>query len=231
MAYEEPDLPVSGTAVGTSAFGFKVRNSLIDHEARMLALESSAGMTLIDEHIVASDAEYLVEFSSIPATYRNLVVVFNGRIVDSSSGTNGNVNFRCNDDSGASNYRLSGFNVDLDASPSAYIACSTPADDSKGKIMLGNLPTQNSASPYSANYAFNAKLEIFNYRSVFYKNLIGECHGFSSNSDGDNSLSKYSNIWKSTDAITKLAFSSTSSFAAGGDCFKTGTYFGLYGMA
>jgi len=29
MAYEEPDLPVSGNAVSTSGFGFKVRNSII----------------------------------------------------------------------------------------------------------------------------------------------------------------------------------------------------------
>ena len=142
-----------------------------------------------------------VTFSSIPATYRDLILILNGQ------STAGEISFRLNADSG-SNYSQ----VFMRGSSTTQSGAST----------------FNKAFPF-INSVGNAtrlvgQIQFMDYSATDKHKTNLSRTGYVQNSDSAFSTEATAIRWANTAAITTIAFTSTGSFASG-------STFNLYGIA
>lgn len=143
-----------------------------------------------------------ITFSSIPSTYTDLRIVFNGKYTTSAA----YLGIRFNSDTGT-NYSDTLVGGD---GTSAFSLRST------------NVTTPNLAYVYSANPA-TAVIDVFNYAGATHKTVLSS--GFSDiNSSGSINLSVA--LWRNTSAINTIRIADTS-FVRN---FDTGTIATLFGI-
>lgn len=166
-------------------------------------------LTLIQE-IVTSGNQASVTFSSIAATYRDLIVVIRGRTAD--SGPNNFIDMQFNGDTG-SNYGdqlFHGVNTTL----------VNQQDVSAAFIRAGELP----AASATANYSGQIRATIADYRGTTFFKAVSVSFGMSAG--GINFSGIYSGQWKSTSAINAIKL-----FPEGATHFIDGTIVSLYGSS
>jgi hypothetical protein len=163
---------------------------------------AGGAQTLISE-VVTSSSQASVSFSSIPNTYRDLIIIVRGR--GTKSATSANLLLQFNGDTGA-NYDmqvLQGFGTGSGASESfgqtsAFVA-------------------QLSGATATANFAGNAQIRVFDYRgTTFFKNAYTP-GGFQITTSGTGAaVGMFFNQWRSTAAITSvLVFLDSGAFVDG----------------
>jgi len=162
--------------------------------------------------ITTAASQATVDFTSIPATYTDLMVTYTAR--DNYVGSTEAMFLKVNNDGTAANY-----------SASSYILYSGTGSISVGNVVastsgmfINNLP----GTTATANIATSGKTLIPNYlQTTFYKKVFTE--GNYSQSGADSVQITDGAAWKSTAAITRLTFIVATSFV-------NGSVFTLYGM-
>ena len=162
--------------------------------------------TIIASSTVGSGGASNIEFTSIPATYTDLLIKLSSR--SSDTGTGLEINF--NNDTG-SNYKYQRF----------YAAGSITANFSTSatKILGAGLVGQYT---YTANTFGNSDIYILNYASSVAKSVSYDGNAENNASTGWNTFN--TGYWTSTDAITSIKL-----LAEGGNFAQHSTAY-LYGI-
>lgn len=164
----------------------------------------TATYDLIASNVLSSPTSTLT-FSSLPSTYRDLILV--ARYSGATTGSNG-VGFRFNGDTG-SNY-FTNWLVGNGGTPSAFASS-------------GSLFQTNWSLNVQSAFNFNSIIQIFDYsqtnkhKFVIYRQNVADSGG------GDSTL--VGGRWISQNAITSITFFSTNSVN-----FPVGSAFSLYGI-
>lgn len=150
-----------------------------------------------------------VTFSSIPATYTDLVLVTNAPSLGGGNNSNG-YRFELNGDTGT-NYSTTLLSSDSTATPAA----SREATQTRGRLgFLGQ----------TANTASTGVSHFMNYaNATTYKSVISRTATASSNNDANAYVG--SSLWRSTAAINAIKLT-----LSDGSNFPVGTTFSLYGV-
>jgi hypothetical protein len=166
---------------------------------------SGGALTLITEQVLASDG-IPSDFTSIPATYRDLVVIMRGRA--SAAVTEQVVSIRYNSDSG-SNYDDSvGFITNTTGSVQNFAQTS-----GRLGVIVGDSAPAGTSSVVEAT--------IGDYRgTTFHKQLLGRSQEKKSNAANNYVNWMISMTWRSTAAITSINFLTS---------MKAGSVVSLYG--
>ena len=166
-------------------------------------MPAGATYDLISTQTISS-AGTTVTFSSIPGTYRDLVL-----IIYPKATTAADIRFRFNGDTNA-NYRARFASGDSGTLYSSF-----------GSFLTSCSATAYAATATTAGNSMH-KIEIMSYSNTnTYKPVL--CHS------GDSTARDIiANIWKSTSAITSITLGGDSSLNA---IFATGSIFSLYGIA
>jgi hypothetical protein len=185
-------------------------NGLLNSIDAALATVGGGATALITE-TVTTGSQPTVTFSSIPATYRDLVIAVRGR------GTNASVDVQLgllmNGDTGTNYDNLGGY-----VGTAAWAA--NFSNVAQTKLLLSYFP----AASAPANWAGFAQIEIANYRgTLFHKPVMSTGHDFWNTAVSGMFRWFTSGQWRSTAAITSL----TVSLSAG--AFLDGTVVSLYG--
>ena len=167
----------------------------------------AGGMTLIAETVLGSAAASIT-FSSIPATYRHLIIELSGRSDTATTGVE-NLFMRFNGDSSAiydwQEHRAEG------GTPGSVRV----GDDTSHRI--GRLVRDSN----TAGYVTKVSIRIPSYRdTTFFKGFEG-VHGSMFN--GSSTVSVHTGNWRSTAAITSITIQATGNFL-------TGSVASLYGL-
>jgi len=164
------------------------------------------------QKITHSSTSAYVEFDTLPTTYKDLRVVISGRI---NASTNRTVSLiRLNNDSSSSNYIQFDWYFE-DGSNGGEFANGT----ARSRIM-GIFPSNNSTS--SSSYGISDTW-INNYKNTTnYKQI--NSHLCSYQTTGSWDLWNNGNVWKNTNAITKIGFDTDVGVWAVGSTFY------LYGL-
>ena len=163
--------------------------------------------------VVLTATQALITFSSIPATFAHLVIVYQCRS-DLSGVDIAQLQLRINNDTGSSyNSQLVGGN-----NSTAFAGIQSSAN-------FGSLG-YTSAANATAGYASSGSVEIPNYvGTTFFKNAIFQTTR-DTNGAGANMVHYRGHVvWKSSTAINRLDISSS-----GGGSFIAGSRFTLYGI-
>ncbi len=150
-----------------------------------------------------------ITFSTIPATYTDLRLIFFAR-TDRASTSNDTVLLRFNSDT-ATNYSYTQLTADGTTAGSSSTA-------SASQILGGLAPrNNNTAGIFGLNM-----IDIFSYAGSTYKTAL-----ISANADLNGSGNQYSivGMWRSTSAITSVSLSLSSTFK-----YLTGSVATLYGI-
>ena len=188
---------------------YLVKNAGASGDERKIKVGTLTGQVKIAETLLGSAAAS-ISFSSIPATFRHLLIVLAGR-TDRASVTRDTVLLRVNSDSGANYDRqdLAAQNTTVTGSQSL---AATSAD-------VGTLAAANATAGRSGVL----RLLIADYAgTTFWKSFVSE----SAAMDGGGNLIPRGGQWKSTAAIDTVAFTT-----AGAANFLTGTLASLYGIS
>ena len=184
------------------------------------ATPSAGGMTLIAETVASANSN--LSFSSIPATYKELYLVWEG-IYASTTSTYWDFRLNNNASVNAYTYLFQGFKTGTTAD---YITGSSESVSS-GNTTYSPFGYQNTSS---ANYNEMAKgfIRIDNYASTTkYKHVTGQWnYGVTTNSAAVLNLQS---IWKNTDAVTSIDVARISGSATFSNA--TGTSIRLYGIS
>lgn len=149
-----------------------------------------------------------ITFSSIPATYTDLVIVINARSNGTGGGTDG-LELRFNSDSG-SNYSYTQLYGNGSSAVSTRSTNTTSA-------AIGNIPVSDNGS---SSYFDVCTGQIMNYsNSTTYKTVLGRSGPASSY------VIARVGLWRNTAAIT-----SVTAVLNGGNSFLTGTIASIYGI-
>jgi hypothetical protein len=150
-----------------------------------------------------------VTFSSIPSTYTDLVIIVNTGFVDAS--LDNQFEARFNGDTG-SNYSVTSLSGDGSSASSNRQSNNTYAEMFK-RISRVSLTS-------------NIILQIQNYsNTTTYKTMLARVNAPDSASFPGTNVNV--NLWRSTAAINSIAFANY----AGGNTFRIGSTFTLYGIA
>jgi hypothetical protein len=145
-----------------------------------------------------------VTFSSIPATYRDLVIITNQTMV---SGTGHDTSLRFNNDTG-SNY-TNVYALGDGSAPYSGTATTTYAD-------CGFMPL-------FATVPFNRIINIMDYSATDkHKSIISRA----SSAISSGQVAMYGNRWANTAAITTIRV-----FSGAGNSYAAGSTFNLYGVS
>jgi hypothetical protein len=160
--------------------------------------------------VITTGSQTTVDFSSIPAGYSSLKVVWMAQ--DSSGGTTvSSLYMKINNDATAGDYTSSARNAVVNDSNAASSIGSSSSGGWVGSTV--NSGTTNSVSV--------GDILLPSYDgTTFHKDVIGQCYGDSTTAAGD--LIHFGFRWKSTAAINRLTF--------GGVTFTDGSKFTLYGV-
>ena len=131
-----------------------------------------------------------IVFSSIPNTYRDLLLIVDGNVTGSLT-----TQLRFNGDSGSN-----------------YLHVSAASDNANNRYSVAGTATFINAAPdFGTNTRFNQHYYIFDYAQTDKHKAVGVKHGM-----GDLSPNMVAARWASTAAITTLELSSSANaFAAG----------------
>lgn len=160
------------------------------------------------QEVVTASSQSNVEFSSIAATYRDLIVRVRGRGTDAAN--NVDIGIRFNNDTTSGNY-LRDYVAAIDTSI-------TTADDSVDRAYIGQI----SAGGSTANYAGYAEAVISNYRNTSWFKAVN-AYGF-----GPRSSTQRGQLWMATLWLSATAISEIDVFPAA-SAFADGTVVSLYG--
>lgn len=170
----------------------------------------TAGVAVISDQTL-SGAAATITFSSIPATYKELRVILQGRGDTAASAVN--VSLRFNADTGA-NYDRQFFQGNVSAASAGESFAQTSAQ-------VGTL----SAATSPANAAGQIAIEIPNYTGAVFQKTAEARTGFKSSTASGGLLMQDSSIfWRNTAAITQIDL-----IASAGN-FIIGTRATLYGI-
>lgn len=156
--------------------------------------------TLISTQTLATTAAS-VTFSSIPATYTDLVLVYSGR----SSTTNAYITIAFNGDSSSSMRELTG-----SGTAAASYGPATTANGGWISISTGTTNTFASVNCYIPNYTSTAN-KAYSVDSVTENNAAAATQRI------------MAGLWSGTTAVTSIALTAGTSFTAG-------SMFSLYGL-
>ena len=162
----------------------------------------------IANQTVTGSTTNVVTFGSIPQTYQDLVIIFNGRKTESVASSNLFM-FYNGSTSGYSNTILEGDGA------SAASSRNTGA----GALWLGYVPGASATSGIFGS----VKIDVLNYRSATNKTTLTR---YSSDLNGSGYTGLRTGLWSNTAAITALEFSTFS----GSNYFAVGTTITLYGV-
>lgn len=160
-----------------------------------------AGVTKIQEYVLASNLAAPFVFSSIPATYRNLEIWVTSRLAEAVGLAGANLNF--NGDTG-SNYAYQGLYSSFSTTVTAYaIATST-------KLQWTAVGSAVASRPSSL------RIFIPNYAGSFYKDVqIVNTYSRADAAASDWEQDYIHGLWRSTAAITSISIDSTGTYLAG----------------
>jgi hypothetical protein len=170
------------------------------------------GALVLISQIVTSGSQATVDFASIPATYRNLIVMW--QAADTQAGTNSvSLNMKVNADGTAANYT----GVFRYGSQNTATFGSNQAPTTSG-IQVGFMPQSGNTSMLGSG-----EVSIFDYTNTsFHKRVNGWANGEDGTTNGTEW--SFNSRWKNTAAVNELTF------LAGGTAFQNGTVFSLYGV-
>ena len=192
----------------------------VDADGKVLAASSAASTGLAwsggwvqISKITTAGSQATVDFTSIPTTFTDLIVIYQCR--SNVSATYENMYLKINNDGTSGNYDSGQLIQANNTTVTAAVTSPTAAG-----MYIGG-PT---GATSTANYAFDGRLSISNYLgTTFFKRVVVDSGGLT----GTTSTSTYRVIvtaaWKSTAAITRLTFSVPTSFL-------NGSVFTLYGL-
>jgi len=194
-----------------------LRDNFIDHETRIVTAESDInglqahGMFLISEQIL-SDVAAAITFSSIPQTYRNLKLVYNGRFSIGATYNTGRITL--NSDAG-NNY-------------DSQVIYATNAAITTGDVFgIGYAEIMSLSAANAISGASGAGEILFpNYSgTTFHKVVIGTCSYKMAEGDGGYAIRNVTLFWRSAAAINRFDLTPSSS-----GNFVAGSIFSLYGI-
>lgn len=178
------------------------------------AMGPSGGMVQISQ-IVANGSSGTIDFSSIPATYTNLLIIASGRVSDSASSKNIYIEF--NSDTG-SNY-LSQGTFGSNTTASAFsVAAATPQSQNGILALPGATAT--------TSYAGGGSIFVPGYAGTsFFKSAHATGGLWWSNSTSTQLAAQNNVLWLNAGAINDIKL-----IDVGGGNFVSGSIFTLYGM-
>jgi hypothetical protein len=155
-----------------------------------------------------------VTFSSIPGTYKHLMLVFQARDTNTSN-ADGSARMVLNTDTTAANYNATQYTLGSGTTTST----NTAASSTSGAV-FANIPgVLNQANAFSTGHVY-----IPNYAgTTFWKGFVTRYESMF-NSGATISSGVMSGVWKSTSAITTITINC--SYTA----FVNGSVFTLYGL-
>lgn len=180
------------------------------------AVAASGAVSVIARTVLGSAAAS-VDFTSIPATYESLRVVYTAKGTGSSGTVWPTMYVRFNGDTGANygwqSHRAQGGSGGLN-------------DRSTTAVTLINIGyAVDSSSFVTAGFAVDGVMDLPSYcRTTYAKKALGLWNGRYSLSD-TGQTGEWAGVWNNTAAITQLTFSLSEG------SFKTGSVFTLYGIA
>ena len=156
--------------------------------------------TPIQTQTISGSSTTSVTFSSVPGTYKDLVVVMS--VAPNAAGSNFELTFNSDTGNNYSRTSLSGNGT----------SASSSRESSYSSFRF--LSTSNTANLFSL-----ATLQIMNYaNTTTYKSLINR-----NNQDGGSEVGVQVGLWRSTAAITTVTLSH-------GNALRAGSTFTLYGI-
>lgn len=175
---------------------------------------SSVGGMVKIAKVTTSGGASTITFSSIPGTYTDLKIIFQGR--DTNTGSVGYAMYmKLNSDGTAANYTsaqwLSGSSTTASAGTSAATTSGAYVADLAGK------------GSSNSNAITSAEITIANYAGGFYKSVRAQVTGYYGAGPTMNA-EQFGFVWKNTSAITDIVLT------AGGTAFENGTTATLYGL-
>jgi hypothetical protein len=205
------DIQTYSTAAANLAVGADGK-VLVASSAAATGLSYAGGLVQISK-ITTSASQATVDFTSIPATYTDLMVMWQAR--SNISGVNEAMSIKFNNDGTSGNYTITEW-------WQAYAVGSSVSLTAAASTGLFALSVSGNTSPTS--HAGTGQLVVNNYLgTTFYKqmNAIGSFHGSAGTSQQVSQIT--SGTWKNTAAVTRLTFSVPTSFV-------NGSVFTLYGV-
>ena len=148
-------------------------------------------ITLIAHTEVGSGGAANIEFSSIPGTYDDLLIITSLR-TDRASQTNDNINIRFNGDT-ATNY-----------SRTQMVATGTSVSSARGSSATSITTTQAPGNSANANTWGTATILIPAYKNTSKNKQVLHRGAQLDNSNSTFFLGLYSGLWRSTSAITSI---------------------------
>lgn len=174
-------------------------------------IQGPAGAMAFIQTQVLGSSQASVTFSSIPATYEHLMMLWTARGTDSG---NPDIYMQFNGDTGA-NYDRE-LLVGVGAAPS-----SGPAVAQTAIQAIGTMP----GSTATAGRAAGGTIKIMSYaRTTFWKTAVGDFSDIRATGSGNELAGMTGGIWRSTAAITSVTL-----LPSAGN-FLTGSVFSLYGI-
>lgn len=178
-----------------------------------LAASGAAGMVEI-ETIEGDGTGATIDFTSIPTTFRHLLIIGQARF--DGAVTEALIEVRFNNDSGA-NYNEQDLFAD-------GVSAVTNAAINQNEITLGKVPGASA----TANHAGQLEAMIPNYDAEnLYHTISGEYSHIRNDTIADFETGVSGGQWKDTTAINRITLLSTTASA---DNFDTGSIFTLYGL-
>jgi hypothetical protein len=210
-------ITVSGLTAGT-AYTFTVQGTTNYGVASATSSASNSVTPLVPSSFesiataTGTGSSGTITFSSIPGTYKNLQIRYNGRCDRSGVGLN-DLFMTFNSDTGA-NYTRQDLNGD-GTSLSAFV------DDSATTRI--NFPNSTPGAQAAANIMGVGIINFQDYSSTSKYKTVGAITGAERNGEASRIYSN-SGVWASNSAITSISFTAPSSN------FTTSTIFSLYGI-
>lgn len=165
-------------------------------------------MVPIASQTVTGSTTNVITFASIPQTYQDLVIIFNGRRTESVSSSNLFMFY---------NATLSGYSTTILEGDG--LSATSSRNTAASALWLGYVPGGSSTSGIFGS----VKIDVLNYRSSTNKTTLSR---YASDLNGSGYTGLRAGLWSNTAAITALEFSTFS----GSNYFAAGTTITLYGV-
>lgn len=203
IAYRSSATALTALAIGTAGQSLKVNAGATAPEW------GNSGMALIEEKVLGAPAASF-DFTSIPATYRNLKLIVNSRSVTAAN--TDSIVARCNNDSGN--------NYDYQRVFAAGASISPSDSFGSNNLFLGLTSGANAGAGLSGCVE---SLFIDYKGAIFNKTVLSQSSLKYGTSTNNLSISHTSCFWRSSSAINRLTI-----FSAGN--LDTGSVASLYGL-
>lgn len=163
--------------------------------------------------ITCAGSQATVDFTSIPATFTDLMVLFQAR--SNASAATENITLKFNNDGTSGNYTITQYTV----ANNTTTFVGTVAASASG-LAVGTLAAATAVTSATGD----GRVMLNNYAgTTFFKHMLMSGTYTQGAGAGQENILSTSGIWKSTAAITRLTFISPTSFT-------NGSVFTLYGV-